>query len=155
MTGGIRPWMGAILALAALCAPALAGPLEDGDAAYVRGDYPTALQIFRALTEENDPRAQFNLGVMYEKGQGLLQDFEQAASWYRKSADQGYVWAQNNLGVLYQYGRGVPQDFVQAHMWFNLAATNAPASEAKNHDLAIRNRGFVASKMTHGQLADA
>jgi TPR repeat protein len=155
MRSGIRPWLGAVCAVAALSAAAMAASLEDGDAAYVRRDYPTALQIFRALTEENDPRAEFNLGVMYEKGQGLLQDFEQAASWYRKAADRGYVWAQNNLGVLYQYGRGVPQDFVQAHMWFNLAATYAPASEAKNRDLAIRNRALVTGKMTPAQLAEA
>jgi TPR repeat protein len=155
MRGGIRPWLGAVCAVAALSATAMAASLEDGNTAYVRGDYPNALEIYRALTEENDQRAEFNLGVMYEKGQGVLQDFAEAASWYLKAADQGYVWAQNNLGVLYQYGRGVPQDLVQAHMWFNLAATYAPASEARNRVLAIRNRAVVTGKMTPAQLAEA
>jgi hypothetical protein len=150
-----QPWRAALVVLLILAAPASAGPLEDGDAAYVKGDYATALRIFRELSEQNDPRAEFNLGFMYEKGQGLLQDYEQAVSWYQKSADQGYVWAQNNLGTMYREGRGVAQDLVQAHMWFNLAATNAPISERQNRDLAIRNRAAITAKMTPAQLAEA
>jgi TPR repeat protein len=33
--------------------------------------------------------AQFNLGLMYEEGQGVQQDFKQAAAWYRKATEQG------------------------------------------------------------------
>jgi TPR repeat protein len=41
--------------------------------------------------------AQFNLGVMYEKGQGVPQDNATAVSWYRKAADQGNSSAQAHL----------------------------------------------------------
>ena len=50
-----------------------AGPYEDALAAYDRGDYATALRLMRPLAEQGNARAQFNLGVMYTKGQGVPQ----------------------------------------------------------------------------------
>jgi uncharacterized protein len=49
---------------------AAAGPLEDGAAAYQRGDYPTALRLLRPLAELGNVEAQSALGVMYINGQG-------------------------------------------------------------------------------------
>jgi hypothetical protein len=49
----------------------------------------------------------------------------------------------------------VSQDYVAAHMWFNLAAAHFPASDVRNHELAVRNRGLVANKMTREQIAEA
>ena len=55
----------------------------------------------------------------------------------------------------YAKGEGVSQDYVSAYMWFNLAATRFPASEVRNRELAVRNRGLVASKMTGEQIVEA
>ena len=65
--------------------------------AYQRGDYRVALAGFKALAEQGDAPAQSNLGLMYEKGMGVTQDFPQAMRWYRKAADQGVAIAQSNL----------------------------------------------------------
>src|ERR1035437_9387422 len=54
--------------------------------------------------------AQCSLGVMYEDGKGMPQDYAQAALWYRKAAEQGDARAQVELGILYRAGYGVPQD---------------------------------------------
>ena len=54
---------------------------------------------------------------MYDQGQGVPQDDEQAASWFRKAAEQGVAEAQYNLGKMYDEGRGVPQDDKQAVFW--------------------------------------
>jgi len=43
---------------------------------------------------------------MYQIGQGVAQDYAEAARWYRKAADQGGVAAQFNLGVMYYEGQG-------------------------------------------------
>jgi TPR repeat protein len=56
-----------------------------------------------------DPNAQYNLGVLYDKGRGVSQDYAEAARWYRLAADQEHAWAQYNLGVLYREGHGVPR----------------------------------------------
>ena len=47
-----------------------AGPLEDAAAAEARGDYATALRLFRPLANQGNAVAQFSLGVMYDKGTG-------------------------------------------------------------------------------------
>ncbi|WP_223934170.1 tetratricopeptide repeat protein, partial [Aeromonas caviae] len=64
--------------------------------------------------EQGFAAAQFHLGVMYTKGQGVAQDNSQAMAWYRKAAEQGQVFAQFNLGMMYFNGQGVAKDYSQA-----------------------------------------
>jgi TPR repeat protein len=51
----------------------------------------------------------------------VLQDYAEAARWYRKAAEQGNAIAQTNLGTMYFQGQGVPQDYAEAVRWCNLA----------------------------------
>ena len=51
----------------------------------------------------------------------MLQDYAEAARWYRKAAEQGNAIAQTNLGTMYFQGQGVPQDYAEAVRWCNLA----------------------------------
>jgi len=74
------------------------------------------------LANQGEAWAQFNLGNMYENGEGMSQNLQQAANWYRKAGEQGYAYAQYNLGVLYDSGRGVPQDDKEAVKWYRKAA---------------------------------
>ena len=124
-------------------APAAAQP-DNALSAYFRKDVPT----LTAMAEAGNADAQNNLGVMYEKGTGVAQDYAAAVSWYRKAADQGYAAAQYNLGVMYANGTGVAQDYVQAHKWLNLGATSGYAD-------AVKVRDLVASMMTPAQIAEA
>lgn len=80
-----------------------------------------------------DRVAQYNFGVLQETGQfGVPMDKAEAATWYRKSADQGYANAQYNLGVLYLHGQGVKADREAAIRWLQMAAgqNHQPAKEA-------------------------
>jgi len=137
-----------------LTSAAFAGPLEEGDDAFQRGDYATALRVWRPRAEQGYAAAQIHLGFMYATGQGVPQDDAEALKWYRLAAEQGLAAAQHNLGLMYFEGLGIPQDYVQAYMWFNLAASR-PASEAKERDVMVRVRDMIASKMTPEQLAEA
>ena len=130
-----------------LMGAAAAGPVEDGAAAYSRGDYTTALKLLRPRAEQGDAEAQFRLGIMYRFGQGVPKDYADAAKWYRLAAEQGHASPQFSLGVMYAKGTGVPQDYVLAHMWFCLAAAG--------HEYAVRNRDQVAGLMTPDQIAEA
>jgi clan AA aspartic protease (TIGR02281 family) len=135
---------GGLLALT-LFGVAVAGQFEDGDAAYQRGDYATAMQLLRrALLADQgnvlhcrddwcrNVLAEYNLGVMYAKGQGVPQDYAQAATWFRKAADQGNALAQANLGMAYDKGQGVPQDYAQAVAWYRKAADQGEAEAQLN-----------------------
>ena len=100
----------------------MAGPLEDGEAAYHRGDYAEAMRLLRPLAEQGDASAQFRLGAMYTFGDGVPHDTEQGFIWYRKAAEQGNANAQTKLGLMYANGIGTPKDGAQALFWYSKAA---------------------------------
>ncbi|MCH7501081.1 MAG: sel1 repeat family protein, partial [Nitrospinae bacterium] len=113
----------------------------------------TAVQWYQKAADGGFPLAQYNVGSMYELGEGVLQNYEKAAEWYQKAADQGHGLAQNYLGALYHQGKGMPQDFVKAHMWYNLAA--AKLKPGKDQDMAVKNRDKVTKLLQPEQLTEA
>ena len=144
----LRLAMVASLLLVAVGRTANAGPLDGAEAAWGRGDYAIAFQLFRSLAELGDAAAQKRLGEMYEQGQSVPQDYALAALWYRRAADQGSKVAQWLLGTMYQTGYGVQQDYVQAHMWYNLSA-------ARGWEAAVIARAALEREMTRAQIAQA
>jgi TPR repeat protein len=84
--------------------------------------YPEALTLYQFLAEQGDAKAQFKLGVMYEMGQYVTQNYVQAVSWYLKAAEQGDSNARYNLAIKYKSGQGVTQDDSQAAYWYRKAA---------------------------------
>ena len=115
-------------------------------------DYKEAAKWYRKAAEQGIPEAQYNLGFKYANGQGVPQDYAEAVKWYRRAAEQGFPEAQSDLGGMYYNGQGVPQDHILAHMWVNLAVSRFTESEGEQ---AVKNRDFVASKMTPAQIAEA
>ena len=113
--------------------------MQSAKEAYQRKDCAQAADWFRRAAELGDAKAQYNLGMAYDKGQGVAQNYPQAAQWYRKSADQGLAQAQNNLGFLYKQGQGVPQDYGQAAAWFRKSADQGYAQAQYNLGLAYRD----------------
>ncbi len=136
------------LAIIAFALPANAGPFEDGIAAVKRGEYATAIQLWRPIAEQGHAIAQVNLGFMYAKGQGVPQVDAEAVKWWRQAAEQGHIDAQTSLGLMYALGQGVPKDNVIAHMWLTLAAGRGDRSAREPRDL-------TASLMTSDQIAEA
>jgi len=81
---------------------------------------------------EGDAKAQFLLGVMYDIGEGVVQDYKEAVKWYRKAANQGDAKAQFNLGTMYFNGEGVVQDYKEAVKWYRKAANQGYANAQFN-----------------------
>lgn len=106
----------------------------------------------RVLAEQGDASAQNTLGVIYELGLGVPQDFGQAGGWFRQAAEQGEAEAQHNLGLLYGKGRCVPKDMVTAHMWVSLAAARATGNTRKEF---ADTRDVLARSMTPEAVANA
>ena len=105
---------------------------QKGVDAYNRGDYATALREWKPLAQQGHADAQFNLGVMYEKGRGVPQDDKTAVKWLTLAAKQGDARAQYNLGWMSDKGRGTPQDYKNALKWYRLAAEQGYAPAQKN-----------------------
>ena len=101
-------------------------------------EFVTAHQLFLDLADKGIAEAQINLGMMFESGQGVPQDFNEAIRWYRLAAGQKLIKAQEklnlllkkaaepqinlSLGMMFESGQGVPQDFNEAIRWYRLAA---------------------------------
>jgi hypothetical protein len=118
----IRIALTASLVLAALTVTAVAGPVEDGNAAYQRGDYQTAVKVLQPLVDQGNADSQEILDIMYYVGQGVPQNRAEAIRLYRLAAEQGNAHAQDALGFAYQNGVGVQRDVSEAAKWFRNAA---------------------------------
>lgn len=114
--------------------------------------------------EQGHVRAQCDLGVMYHKGFGVDQSYEDCLKWYRMAANQGDALAQHNLGSLNGKGfrlKGMSffdragfafmtatQDFVEAYKWFSLAG-------ARGHRRSLTDRAIIKRRMSPAQIAKA
>ena len=96
---------------------------QKGTEALEAGDFARAFKEWEPLAEKGDDDAQFNLGLMYDRGEGVAQDSAEAVKWYRLAAEQGNPIAQNSLGGFYYSGiGGVLKDHSEAVKWYRLAA---------------------------------
>lgn len=71
---------------------------------------------------KGDVVAQFNLGLMYYKGEGTEPNYPAAAKWLQKPAEQGYAEAQYVLGEMYASGIGLTRSYEDAAVWYLKAA---------------------------------
>jgi TPR repeat protein len=76
----------------------------------------------RREAEAGDAEAQNRLGVCYNEGDGVKQDYAIAVRWFREAAEQGHAAAQYELGVCYEHERGVRRDDTEAMRLYRLAA---------------------------------
>jgi TPR repeat protein/tRNA A-37 threonylcarbamoyl transferase component Bud32 len=109
------------------------------------GEYEKAFAYYSKAAERGHAGAQFNVGRMYDRGQGVSQNDDQAADWYRRAARQGYAAAQFRLGMmcyegrLYYKGRGAENDDRQAADWYRRAARQGYAAAQNNLGMMYRN----------------
>jgi TPR repeat protein len=81
------------------------------------------LDATRAAAEKGNATAQFFVGLRYHEGaNGHPKDFEKAAFWWKKSAEQEFPDAEVGMGELYLAGRGVRRDSQEAFKFFQRAA---------------------------------
>jgi len=84
-----------------------------------RAEMPSATkeslqQFYRAANEARDPDVMYSNGLMFDRGEGVPQDYQEALRWYVLAAEAGQPDAMNNLGLMYALGHGVSQDFSEA-----------------------------------------
>lgn len=113
--------------LVALASLANGGNLEEGLKAAEAGDAQKAHRLWLIEAEQGNAKAQRYLGVLYGRGQGVVQNDREAARWFHLAAEQRDSIAQSNLGVLYARGQGVKQSDQEAAKWFHKAALQGDA----------------------------
>ena len=111
---------------------AVGGAFNRGLEAYFSGDHQTALSEWEPLAKVGHAQAQYNLGLMYRRGQSVPHSDKMAVKWYTLAAQQGVVQAQFNLGFMYDYGHGVPENNSASVKWYTLAAVQSHAQAQSN-----------------------
>ena len=92
-----------------------------------RAEYEATAKELRKSAEAGDASAQNGLGLLYNEGKGVPQNYGQAKEWFEMAAKQGHAGAQVNLGTLYLHGHGAPQSAQMALFWFRGAAEQGDA----------------------------
>ncbi|MBT5779406.1 MAG: hypothetical protein HOI02_08365 [Rhodospirillaceae bacterium] len=95
-------------------------------------DSEQALRRLRSAAHRGSAHAQFELGVAYDWGAGVTQNYATAAVWYEKAAAQGVAEAKYNLATLYDEGLGAPKDHAVALAWYREAARGGNAMAENN-----------------------
>ena len=108
---------------------------QDGVAAAQAGDFATAYARWEPLAAKGHPRAQYDLGGLYEYGRGVDASDRMALDWYERAARQDLAPAQYRMGVLLENGWGADSDSAAAAHWYRKAARQGhPLAQ---HDLAF------------------
>lgn len=115
---------------------AWAGEMDEPDVAMYRKELANAELKWKVTSARENPAAQFQLGVNFGQGKGVVLDYAESAKWFRLAADQGIASAQYNLGWSYSHGKGVVQDYAEAVKWYRLAAK-------QGHEKAYFNLGVM------------
>jgi TPR repeat protein len=76
---------------------------------------------FRSNANQGDVESQYMLGTCYAEGNGVRQNWRQAAYWYDWAARKGHKLAQRELGLCYEEGQGVPKDKEKAITWIRIS----------------------------------
>ena len=107
-------------------------PAEEAIAAYRRGEFVKARDIWQKLADGGDAKAMNNLGVLYDQGQGVEPDAGRAMNWFARSAKAGDPSGMSNYGRMLLRGRGTEPNPSEAARWFDMAARAGQAEAQYN-----------------------
>jgi TPR repeat protein len=111
-------------------------PAPHQDASVVQQKIEEATSQPAPTKQELSAEDYFNRAMLYHRGEGVAQDYQQARQWFEKAAAAGNIYGMSGLGELYRDGEGVAQDYQQARQWYEKAA-------AAGETVAMQNLGVL------------
>lgn len=103
---------------------------------------PRTLPELQKLAASGDPDACLLLGLRFETGDGVTQDYVQAKTEYEQAASGGVALAIYRLGRFYQNGFGVEADAARASELYRLAAlADVPLAQYNLGAMLVSARG--------------
>lgn len=100
----------------------------------VQKDIHRAMSYFRKAADNGIAMAAYQLGRIYECGEGdmLPADQMQSYEWYARAASEGLPEAENNLGSCYFFGRGIDIDYEKAFLLYKSSAEKGNSEAEMN-----------------------
>jgi uncharacterized protein len=118
-----------------------------------KSDYAEAAQWYLKAAEQNHIEAQFNLGIMYWKGEGVARDKTLSRMWMGRAAQLGDAGAQYEFGMrqdrlsLDEKAGAALELKIEAYKWVLLAAAQGYSGSETGCD-------FVAMDMSHAGVIE-
>ena len=99
--------------------------------------------------------AEFDLGQMFLRGNGVAQNHTVAALWFELGAHASYGAAQYQLAQMYETGDGVPKDLTRAFKWYwEASRLHVAVARSKSDRLLAAGEGVPEdAKATQALLA--
>jgi TPR repeat protein len=85
-------------------------------------NYVEACKWYSMAAKSSHQKALYHLGLLYEKGFGVSQDYHKAIRLYDQANQQSNGDALYRLGIAYHYGKGVEVDLKRAVEYYKYAA---------------------------------
>jgi TPR repeat protein len=98
-----RTCLAALMLVAATFSGTAHADLLAAQAAYRKGDFTAAFEEFHDLAQLGQPTAQFNLAVMYARGEGIPKSDGDAYAWAEIAADNHHPQAPMLAGKIRRY----------------------------------------------------
>lgn len=113
-----------------------AGQFEDAAEAHKNGDFDKEFKLLMPLAQQGSPSAQYHIGLLYQQGKGVKQDYKEAITWFERAAAKNEDRASYSLAQTYAMGLGVAVDYKKAADIFSKLAE-------KNDTDAQRQMGYM------------
>ena len=130
--------------------------LPSASASAQSATYGDAMRWYERETLKGTAKAQFLLGLLYERGSApRKQDPEQAYELFLKAASKGHPRAQFKVAFALQSGRGVMKDLKLAHAWYRRsAAFGVPEAQYNLGYMLLNGEGAARSPEKAAQWYD-
>src|ERR1035437_1312546 len=120
----------------------------------VAQDVAAALALLNEVTNDSTlpalirSMAKYQIGVLYEGGVGVTQNYDLALRLFNAAADAGYALALEHVGDIRAEGRIATQDFERAYRLYSLAV-------AQGSETAIEKRDTMILRLSPPQIQRA
>lgn len=135
--------------LFALCSASLAQAttLEEAKQKLSQKDYAAAHAIYLSLANQNDAKACYNLGLMYQDGDGVTKSMDEAVKWYSKAAGLNFKEAQYTLASLVFQRQIQSISYPQAVAYYEQAAKQGHVKSQLNLGMLYLRGEVIAQDM--------
>jgi TPR repeat protein len=99
--------------------------LNAGATQYEAKNFTGAMPYLRRAAEAGNVRAIVQVGLMYERGEGVTKGAAEAVRWYAKGAALGDATAEKDLGYMYENAQGVAENWPMAAELYQKSAAQA------------------------------